>query len=139
MSAFDAIEIGWAGKQYSIPPDRVLQCIAQVEEVLTLHEILAMGEAQRVKLVPISRAYATVLRFAGCKITDDEAYAGVFRQGATQEAAITCIGGLLTMLLPRDVKSDAAAIAEAAEATKGKGRSRRSRGASSSRNSGRRR
>lgn len=139
MSAFDAIEIGWAGKKYTIPADRVLQCIAKVEDVITLHELLVMGEQGRVKLVPISRAYATVLRFAGCEITDDEAYAGVFRQGATQEAALNCIGGLLTMLLPSNVKSDAAAIAEAVEATKGKGRSRPSKAAASSRNTGRRR
>ena len=139
MSPFDEIRIGWGGKEYVIPADRVVSCIAQVEEVLTLHEILSMGEAQRVRLVPISRAYATVLRFAGCKLTDDEAYAGIFRQGAKQEEALNCVAGLLTMMLPRDVKTDAGMIMEAAEATKGKGRSRRSRGASSSRNTGKRR
>ncbi len=138
MAAFEDIRIGWGGKEFVVPSTRVLECIAQIEEVLTLHEVLLMGEQRRVKLAPVSKAYAVALRFAGCAITDDEAYAAMFRQ-QTQEGAMKAVAGLLTMMLPTDMKGAAGAISEAANTTKGKARSPRSRGGSSSRSSGKRR
>ncbi len=137
-SAFDDITLGWRGQEYRIPATRVLECIARVEEVITLHDVMEMGQTGRIRLAPISRGYAVILRYAGCKVTDDEAYAGIFKQGARQEDALQLIGALLTMMLPRDVKAEASVIAEAAVATKGKVRSRRSAAGGSPKSAGKR-
>lgn len=131
-TGFEDVKIGWRGKTYVIPENRVLDCISRVEEVLTVHELMKMGQSGNIATSKITRAYAVVLRCAGCEVTDAEAYSGIFRQSFVNAEAMACIGGLLTILLPKDLTEEAVRLAEEGEAAKGKARSKRSRGKSSS-------
>lgn len=102
MAIFEEIQLDWKGKTYSIPPDKVLRCIAQMEDIVTLgrlHEFMATGQ---IPLVKLSRAFASALRFAGARVSDDEVYSGMFEAGTqeTQRRALEAISVLQTLMVP---------------------------------------
>jgi hypothetical protein len=79
----------------------VMGAIARIEDVITLTEIIQMSRKGKVKFAAIASAYASVLRYAGAQITDDQVYQGLFKDNtaATVNAALA---GLLQMMLPPD-------------------------------------
>ena len=101
MGIFQPITLGWNGETYTIPADRVLGAIAVVEEHITFMELIAATKG-RPQLVAISRAFAGVLRYAGGNFTDDDVYAGMFKQGSAQQQAINAVNTLLVMMVPPD-------------------------------------
>lgn len=66
MSLFEPIHIEWDGAEYEIPPDSVLRVLQALEgEGFSLAMLSRMrGEMQMARL---SKAYAIILRFAGCR------------------------------------------------------------------------
>jgi hypothetical protein len=105
MGAFDEINIGWAGKTYTIPARKALGAIAQIEEVVTFGELLRHAQAGQMPLAKISRGYAAVLRYAGADVTDDDVYLGMFAEVGNQEMAFVAMQGLMEMMIPPSVKA----------------------------------
>lgn len=100
MAIFQPVKLGWNGKDYTIPADRVLGAIAVIEEHISFLELIAATRGHA-PLVAISRAFAGVLRYAGGEISDDEVYAGMFRESA-QKQAVDAVNTLLVMMVPPD-------------------------------------
>lgn len=101
MSIFDPIELRWDDKDYVIPPNRVLGAIARIEDIITLKEIHD-GVSQRgaISLSKVAMAYGAVLRYAGAKVSDDEAYEALFVGRESGTVVITYLQTLLVMLTP---------------------------------------
>ena len=104
---FDDITLGWHDKTYVIPADRVLGAVARIEQHITLHEILAYSERGTAPMAVLAQAYASVLRYAGAEITDNEVYAGMFTDGDTTQIVSQLLNGLLGMMLPPSERQDA--------------------------------
>lgn len=98
---FQDVHLEWDGKRYTVPSDRMMGAIARIEEHVTLSELLKTGrERETVKLAVLARAYATVLRYAGADVTDEDVYGGMFA-GMSQTAAVrAAVESLMAMMVP---------------------------------------
>lgn len=100
-SIFEDVKIRWEDKEYVIPSNRVMGAIALIEEHVTLRELGEGLHTKSVPLVKLSRAYGSVLRYAGAKdITDEFIYGALFKKGIADGAAVNSIMGLLAMMIP---------------------------------------
>lgn len=63
-----AVTMQWRGAEYIIPANKAFQIGEEVEDIVTLAEIAQWGA--RPKMHRLARCYATMLRFAGCKVAD---------------------------------------------------------------------
>lgn len=100
MAVFEKITLAWEGKEYVIPPDQVMRCIAQVEDVLTLGEVFECAARQQVPVAKISAAFGLILRYAGARVSDDEIYARMFNVGEQQKRALEAVNTLLLLMVP---------------------------------------
>lgn len=64
------IVLKWKGEEYRIPESRAFEAGAALEEVVTLSELQSYGT--RPKFFTIAKATGSLLRFAGCKVSDLE-------------------------------------------------------------------
>lgn len=96
---FAPIKLEWNGKQHTVPANRVLMAIAEVEEVFTLDELQRFSKRGTAPVAKLAMAYGKLLRFAGAAVEDDEVYAGIFvsDQGAMAASATSA---LLALMLP---------------------------------------
>lgn len=101
---FDSIGLGWKGKTYTIPPRKVIEAIAIVEEVITLQELTEYARRGSAPVARLSRAYARVLDFAGCKVDASEVYEEMF-DGAASQTITTSINALLMMMIPPKIRA----------------------------------
>jgi hypothetical protein len=109
MGAFDDVELEWAGKAYTIPANKVMGAIARIEDVMTLGELLAYVERETAPFGKIAAAYGAVLRYAGCKVSDEDVYRGIFaaaRPADTQSIVITSLTTLLAMMMPKQAAAE---------------------------------
>jgi len=100
MPVFEKVEVEWKGQKYTLPPSRVVRCIADVEDVLTLAQLsryLAMGNPPLGKL---SMAFAILLQHAGARVSDDEVYNVLFKDDVENERAVQCIYALQVLMIP---------------------------------------
>lgn len=99
---FKPITMAWHGTEYTIPADEVLRCIAEVESVLTLGDIANMQARSRLALAKIAIAYGIALRFAGAQVSDEEVYAGMFKDAGAelQRRALGAIFTLQALMVP---------------------------------------
>lgn len=101
MGIFNDIPIGWHDEEFIIPANRVLKAIAAIEENITLHEIFTYSE--RGAMPPLSKmamAYGAVLRMAGARVSDEEAYEFMFSGNEQHSAAMDALNGLLSLMMP---------------------------------------
>lgn len=99
MSIFQPINLKWKGEEYEVAPDRVMQLIAKVEDVITLSEVYTYSQRGAAPVAKIAMAYGVALRYAGAKVRDDEVYQGLFAEGG--EGAIpAALNALLSMMIP---------------------------------------
>jgi hypothetical protein len=123
MAVFNEIKLQWRGEAFAIPPGRVLGAIAEIEEIITFHEVLEKMAAGRPPVVPIARAYGAVLRYAGAEVSDEQVYEGMF-MGETVAAKVTdAVHNLLLLMMPpaaivaaNKAEADRAALQADAEA-----------------------
>lgn len=96
MSVFQPVTLKWSDKEYVVPANQVMGLIAQIEDAVTLPELLGKKGAP---LGRVAMGYGAALRYAGARVTDEEVYQGMFGgdSSATVQAAVT---GLLTMMIP---------------------------------------
>lgn len=100
MAIFEKINLHWKERDYVIQPDDVLQCIAKIEDVITLADLHHYGTNGRVPLAKLSMAYAAVLRHAGAVVDADEVYAAMFKGADMQRRTSKAIETLLLMMIP---------------------------------------
>lgn len=113
---FEDIVLKWGDKKedgsqpsYKIPSDRVMRAIAIIEEHITLAELGAIMRSGRVPLAKLSGAYASILRFAGCDVTDEQVYSDLFgktNSGLSAPAIANVVTGLLMMMMPSSVLTE---------------------------------
>ena len=77
MAVFESQSLGWKGETYVIPAQRMLGAIATIEEHITVNEMVVSAFG-RPSMVKIARAFGALLRYAGCKVSDDEVYQSIF-------------------------------------------------------------
>lgn len=70
-----SIRLNWRGQDHVIPANRAFEAGAEIEEIVTLGEIGAWG--QKVPFFKVARCYATLLRFAGATVTDEEVFGDI--------------------------------------------------------------
>lgn len=102
MAIFEDIKLTWQGRDYIIPPDRVMRAIAKIEDVITMSELGSYQNAKRLPLAKISLAYAAVLRHAGAVVADEEVYNSLFAEGAEKTVgnAVAALNALMVMMIP---------------------------------------
>lgn len=108
---FQKVTLTWAGKDHVIPPTRLLMAIAAVEEIVSLPELAAMYFRGPIKFAKLAMAYATLLRFSGAPVTDDEVFKALFpsQPGNILPEAIAKLDVLIKMMTPPDVLIDKSA------------------------------
>lgn len=78
MHGFEDVKLTWDGEDFTVPADRQLMMIAQIEDALAGDDgVQAIGVLLRKEGVPYSRlacAYGAALRYAGCDISNDDVY-----------------------------------------------------------------
>lgn len=102
MAIFDPIKLSWNGHDYIILPDKVMGAIARIEDVITIDELGRYLGKKTAPLAKLAQAYASVLRYAGATVADEEVYAGMFKANQTQDVISTALSTLMAMMLPHD-------------------------------------
>lgn len=102
MSMFEPITLKWGDRDYTIPADGVMNAIARIEEHLTMEELHAAMAGKGIKRVQLSRAFGSVLRYAGASVTDEDVFQGMFANDKGK-MAITATITLLAMMVPPSV------------------------------------
>jgi hypothetical protein len=97
------IVLNWRGAEYRIPDERAFEAGERLEDVVTLGELMAWGNAP--KFHKLARCFATLLRFAGCKVSDREVLGDMMAQikdgGAEGEqlVAAQAVASLIAVLM----------------------------------------
>jgi hypothetical protein len=98
---FKDIKLTWRGRAHTLPADRVIDCIAAVEGMITvgeLHRILTSGDMPFARL---SKAYAILLQHAGDHgATAEEVYASLFGSPDQAITASQCCQTLVALMVP---------------------------------------
>lgn len=123
---FDPIEISWAGKTYRIASRQVLEVVCLVEETITLHELSQAAERGTAPMGKLAKAFASVLRFAGAPVGDEEVFAAMFTPSTRDQVSLS-IKTMLMMLLPRDTLALYQGTKTSGNASGGAGKSSRKR------------
>ena len=105
MGIFSEVEFTWGDKTYKVPPDKVLQLIAVIEEHITIEE-LTTGKFPRAK---IAQAFTAALRFAGAFPQVDQVYAALFNVEDARRIMQTVDALLSVMIPPESLKKMIAA------------------------------
>jgi len=104
--AHEEIKLEWQGREYRIPPRKIMGAIHAIENVITLPEMAEV--AARGKISRIAAAYGAVLRYAGAQVEDLDVYYGMFGDPNNAEAMQTALAALVAMMVPPvTVASDA--------------------------------
>lgn len=98
MSIFQPVTLTWKGNEYKIESNRVMMMLAQVEDVLTLGELIKHAQKGGAPVIKISMAYGIMLRYAGVKVVDDEVYKSLMTGKEANIKELTQM--LLSMMMP---------------------------------------
>lgn len=104
MHGFQQVELSWRDQKFVVQPDRVLELVASIEDVLcrggensATMALLRPGGPPHVQLC---RAYGAALRYAGAQVTDDEIYLTIQSDFANESVdAATVINNAIFNLL----------------------------------------
>lgn len=117
MSIFSEVRLKWGDREYVIPAEDMMRCIAKVEDVITLAELYAFQQRETLPLAKLSLAYATMLQQAGAEnITADKVYTAMFSNapGVDKRAlAVRAVRQLLVLMIPPEHLNKPPAEAEA--------------------------
>jgi hypothetical protein len=116
MNAFEEVRFMWADREWRITPDRMLACIAKIEDVITLGELNEYLSSRRIPFGKLAMAFAAVLRHAGVpNVNDYEVYRSMFAVAVDEDGkpiqltedikhqiALDVIEKLMVMMLPPD-------------------------------------
>lgn len=94
MAIFEDVTLGWKGDEYVVESTNLLKLIAKVEREITIEQLCNDTGIPRAAL---AMAYTVALTHAGAKVSHDEVYLALFKDGETMVAAVS---GLLSMMMP---------------------------------------
>jgi len=95
---FEDVSVEFNGETKVIPANKVLKLIAQLEEIQTLPELMAMRENKDFSISKISSSYGTLLRYAGFDIDDEGAYEAV--AVGSIDVAVNAILAIILIMIP---------------------------------------
>lgn len=101
MSAFEDIGLSWQGRDYTIPANRVMGAIARVEDHVTFNELTQYAERNTAPMAKLAQAFASVLRYAGAPISDEDVYEGMFAKGGDPQSVMNATMTLLALFIPK--------------------------------------
>ena len=96
-SVFETVKIKWDGKEYEIPPDRMMGLIVRIEDHISFADLAG-------KNPPMSRiagAWSEVLRYVGVSVSGEEVYRDMIK-GASLAQIQTALFGLMEIMIPPD-------------------------------------
>lgn len=107
---FEDVHLDWGGRRYTIAASKVMGAIKRIEDEITLGEVQAAARRGNLPMGKIAAAYAGVLGYAGCEVSAEEVYAGMFAAGNETDASVivSAMVGLLGMMIPPQAVIDAA-------------------------------
>lgn len=100
MSVFATVTLAWQGKEYQVPPNKMMRTIDAIEEHITLSELVSFQTTRSMRFVKLANAYAAALRSAGATVTGEEVYANLFEGGDAMGKYVAAIEELVTMMVP---------------------------------------
>ena len=100
---FKNITLTYNDEEYVVKAESIMRLIAVIEDCISLQELTRDNGAPLGKL---SRAYAAALRFAGCRVTDEQVYAGLFGTSGGSNAGEAVTGLLMLMIPPSSYQPD---------------------------------
>lgn len=107
MRRFQPIILEHEGEEYTVEPNRVMGLIDTVEEHITLGEIVEdQSRRKTIRFGKLSQAYASALRYAGAKVTDEEVYLSLMPQSgpggadAMKARSVEIVTALLQLMVP---------------------------------------
>lgn len=101
MGVFQPVTIEWGDHSFTIPADRMLRVIADVETKITFIELASlMDTPQKIPLALFAQVYGMVLRHAGATVTDEDCYALMFQQGAARDQVRNAMQTIMLMMMP---------------------------------------
>ena len=105
MGKFEEIKLGWGGRTYVIPPNKVMGAIARVEDHVTMIELQRYTQQhETLPLAKIAQAFASVLTYAGAEnARAEDIYASMFGTQDAQQDAAKAVMVLLAMMRPPDM------------------------------------
>ena len=112
MSIFESVTLTWQGKEYQVPPTRMLRVIAAIEEHVTLGEIVAFQATRSMRFAKVAAAYAAALRVAGATVADEEVYADLFQGGNAMGTYVATVERLLLLMVPPKSMQEGMKVAE---------------------------
>lgn len=117
---FAPVTVEWQGKQYVIPPNKILGLIGRIESIevegagATIPELMATSRRRgTIKLSVLTAAWGAVLRYAGADVSDEQVYAGLFeRNGSGAVETQTALLALMSIMLPPSSLADTEAVSK---------------------------
>lgn len=109
MHGFKDVTLSWGGESYTVPADRQLMLIAELEDSLRgqsgLPAVSVLLQRGGPSFARLSAAFGTALRYAGAQVTDDEIYLSMQEDFAQESAEVadkvqTAVIGLLSIISP---------------------------------------
>jgi hypothetical protein len=95
---FETLKLNWEGKPYEIMP--TLELIGRVENIITGTELFAFLERGAMPYARLSMAFGLILRSAGCTVSNDAIYQGMFSEREANNAGTDSVAALLAMMCP---------------------------------------
>lgn len=77
MKGFQDQVLSWNGAEYTLTARGIMPLVAEVEDILTGSSGQTAGQvlmSRRASPSRVSMAYAAMLRWAGCEVSDEEVY-----------------------------------------------------------------
>lgn len=97
---FQPVKVSWKGADYTIAPNRLMRCIAMIEEIVTLPFLSKCWVSGELPYAKLAMALGAVLRYAGANVTDEEVYAEMFKGPERRMLAAATLQTLMVMMFP---------------------------------------
>lgn len=104
------IVLTWEGEEYTIPEKQAFQVGEDVEDILTVYDLISMGSS--VKFRKLAKCFGIMLRHAGCKVSDSQVHSKMMEQvksGGEDVVAQNALFALMAVLMdgaPEDEGGD---------------------------------
>lgn len=115
---FKDITLTWAGRDWTIPANRMLAAICVIEDSITIGELSQAMREQRVPAAKVATAYRSLLRFAGANVDAEDVYRAMYSADPSSLSIYDASLALINVMIPPGsgkASQDAPAIPERAK------------------------
>ena len=96
MSVFQEVIFGFKGEEYTVPANKVMKLIAEVEDIVSLGD-LTTGRGPHIS--KLAAAYCYCINYAGGKATIEQVYETLFGVDENLSSA-TAVTNLIALMVP---------------------------------------